>query len=158
MTEAMLLVDDGSIVDSQILYRRISRVFVNWALAEGDVPPIPSQGFQDQNEQVARETFRLAGPCMSIGIELVLLGHNETPAALIEGMNGDGVVQLEAGQVRGLKSADGADWSHGIMANPTPEAPWHGVAFTASGRKRTGGMQSALARLARWVILPKPPA
>jgi len=150
--------DDTGISDDEELYRRIRPDIVHWSLADNGVPPVPRQGFQDYPAEKAQREFNLPGACMSVDRNLVLVERGHSVETLVEGYESYGVVSIEAGAVRSLKGPKGEDYSQGVMANPRPSAPWHAVVFCRAGGKKSKGMENALARIARWVILPARPA
>lgn len=152
-------VDDvDGIPDGAVLYRHVSSK--NLAPGKVDVnglPMIGSQAFQDRPEDVARQ-MGYAGPCLSVGVAALLEGVGG-PQRLLAGLEArpgelHGVVALLAGEVRRLCGVDGSELAQGIMLGPGG-FPGHAVIFSMVGGKKTGGMQKALARLARWEIPPR---
>lgn len=63
-----------------------------------------------------------------------------------------GVAAVRAGDLRSLSRKNGEPCPHGVMADPTPEEPWHGVTFKTSGKPRIKGEREAIADRAFWVI------
>jgi hypothetical protein len=106
--------DDESISDEEILYRRIPVKFVRWdSLSSDGAPKIPNQGFQDYPDIDARTRFNLPGACMSVGLDAVLAAHNEPPTRLLVGFDADGLVALQAGEMRALRGPKGDHWGQG---------------------------------------------
>lgn len=154
MTEEVGFQDDDTISDDSLLYRRIYPGFINWSKVQlGEHPKIPSQGFQDYPEDRAREEFGLPGACMSVDLGYILDEHGLSPADLLEGYVGYGLVVLNVGQLRHLKGPNGQDWTQGVVRDPRPGAPWHSVTFARSGKK-TNSMRNAISGIARWVVVP----
>jgi hypothetical protein len=149
--------DAAGIPDDAVLYRRIRPGIVTWpALDSEDEPSIPRQGLQDYPDVLAREKFELPGACMSVAREKVLSDYGYAPKKLIEEYPTYGVISMTAGAVRQLGSAPpGIDWRQGVMPDPRPpDEPWHAVVYWPGGKK-TRGIETALAKVSKWVILPQ---
>lgn len=144
------LVDDrAGLPDDLVIYRRVGPRFIDWS--EGP-PRATSGGFQDYKTADAAY-LGLAAPCMSIADRRQLVEPDRMVATY--GL-AYGVVWMLAGELRALRDAGGNDVGQGLMRDPTRVEPWHCVAFTADGRKKSKGMKSALAELAmgRWAVTP----
>ena len=150
--------DVDKIANDAVLFRRITPSFVHWdGLQSAGTPQVPRQGFQDYPEQIARQRFNLPGACMSVAVQYILIDEGYDPEKLIIGYPGYGVAAINAGVMRTLESPTGANWTQGVMWNPTDDEPWHAVVFCQNGGKKTTGMQGAIAGTATWTILPNPP-
>ncbi len=142
--------DDPGIPAEEILYRRVPVQWIDWD-AEQNGPRIKRAAFQDYPAERAAD-LNLPGPCMSVGLSSILDEHGVDPADLLTdwGRESYGLASVRAADVR-------LNNDQGIMPWPTQAEPWHGVVFSKKGPKRTGSMQSQLARAAVWVVLPDRP-
>jgi hypothetical protein len=151
---ASLLDEPKAVPDDEILYRRIPPLFLNWSQASNGVPLIPSQGFQDVPDEMARTEYGLPKACMSVDVHSILTEAGSKPIDLLIGLDNYGLARFQAGDARNLKTQSGEDWSQGIMLDPLPDKPTHAVVFSLSGIKKSKGAQKALARAAEWEIAP----
>ncbi|MGH9893857.1 MAG: hypothetical protein ACREA0_18105 [bacterium] len=139
--------DDAQIADDDLLYRRISRLWIDWSpVKDSGQPRIRRAAFQDFKEAEA-QARGLPGACMSVGVASVLQQNGREPMDLLEGWGeGYGLASLLVRDVRARKQ--------GVTMSPTPDEPWHGIVFSMEGPKRTGSMEKGLAEVARWVHIP----
>lgn len=159
ITPEGLIDDTAGISDGAILLRRIPPREIDWGRLNADGSPhIRSGAFQDLGMDRARE---LGYPrrCMSVGLKQVLDQLGEAPSVLLKVLTGPvegwGVAALTVRAVRYLKAANGADIPQGVAAMPTTAEPWHAVVFSTTTPDKTPAMKKALAREARWIVLPQ---
>lgn len=120
--------DDPSIADSERLFRRIPRTWVDWD--ESGNPTISSAAFKD--------------PELSINIESVMIRDGRPPDDAVRGYPGYGLAAITAGSARVLGQQ--------VARDPIDEEPAHGV---VCGPKKRGGIAAKLRDGARWVIAPR---
>jgi hypothetical protein len=142
--------DDPEILDDDVLYRRISDMWIDWStLDDLDRPRIRRAAFQDFSKAEANRRG-LPRACMSVAVRSVLSEHGQDPIDLLQGWGeAYGLASISVREVRAREQ--------GAMMSPTPEEPWHGVVFSKVGPKRTGAMEKGLAGVAQWVHIPDPP-
>jgi hypothetical protein len=153
------LIDDESILDTDLLYRRVS-----WQAAggrqkysPGECPPVKPNFFSDWPLPKAREAG-FAGTCMSMGLVSIIESDGLGPEAMLERLSDQstraeyGVVELQVGDLRRLIRHNGEICHHGVMRAATIMEPWHVVAFDLSHPGRPEACKKALTRVSRYVI------
>jgi len=145
--------DDQSdaIPDDVLLYRRIPPVGIDWTKRNmAGEPRLSGGGFQDYSAAKAAD-YGLPGPAMSVGLQSVLVQYGKEPGVMLDGFPDTyGLAGVRAGEVRAL--------NQGVMANPTEKEPWHAVVYSKDGKRRSPSVQTKIAQVARWVLLPADPA
>src|SRR6266568_7994270 len=136
--------DDESIDDNSILLRRVSPHHLNPAHVDADGRRrLTSQCFQDYSADAAKD-LGLPGPCMSVGLKLILQTEQRDPREMLRGFPQHGLAEVRAGDARHLTGPNGDNWAQGIMSNPTDSEPWHAVVFFVNTPKKTKGVMNAL--------------
>jgi hypothetical protein len=146
-------VDDvDGVPDDTILYRRVAwdKIGGRARSAKGVPARLNSNCFTDWSEEKAR-SVGLPGPCMSIGVSIVLDRLGIPSEDLLEDPE-QGLAYMTAGQVRHLVKGDGTPCPQGVMLCPTEREPWHGVVFDVNIRPRTDAVRKSVARVAAWSI------
>jgi hypothetical protein len=147
-----------AIPDGGIVYRRVTPDNIDWShTTDGstrdkgaDLPPrLKSGACQDYGEVKAAE-LGYPGPAMSVASAAKLEESGLGPEQLVAGYGASyGVVAFTAADLRVEQQ--------GIMLWPTEKEPWHSIVFSMVQKKKSGGVQSRLAAVAAWVIVPPEP-
>jgi hypothetical protein len=119
--------DDPSIPDSERLFRRIPRTWVDWD-ADGNAA-ISSAAFKDTE--------------LSVNLESIMARDSRPPEDAIRNYPGYGLAAITAAHARSLNQK--------VARDPLPEEPAHGVVY---GQKKKGGIGSKLRDAAEWVVRP----
>jgi hypothetical protein len=145
--------DPDGIPDEAILYRRVDwdKIGGIARAVSGVEPSLNGNCFSDYPESEAGN-LGFPGPCMSVGVSMVLDQLELPVGRLLQGFEGYGLASMRAGDLRVLKRADGTPCPHGVMLAPTDSEPWHGIVFDETTRPRKGGVQKAVCRIAKWEI------
>lgn len=145
--------DLEAVPDDALLYRRVDwdKVGGRQRTAPGEIPDLNANCFTDYPEARARE-LGYPGPCMSVGVSVVLAVKGYSPEDLLKGYEGYGLARVTAGDLRRLQRLDGTPCPQGIMLVPTEVEPWHGVVFDQVRRPRQKPVSKAIARVGAWEI------
>ncbi|SRR6266511_1051739 len=147
-------VDDvEAIPDDAVLYRRVPWDMIGGKAKcpRGARATLNENCFTDWPDAKARQVG-LPGPCMSVGVSVVLDQHNKPAATVLDSYTDFGLAWVRAGDLRRLERADGTPCPQGIMLCPTEREPWHGVVFDMKSRPRGGAAKKAIVRIADWLI------
>ena len=142
-------VDDPTILDSEVLYRMVNAQTVRWQ--DGAAIRVQTNAFRDQSPQRA-VSMGYRAVAVSVFLGSVMSENGIEPAHLIQDprwQGGYGVASITAEQVR--------NEGQGIVRDPKPGSPAHGLVFTKSGPKKTMGQSKALARNSLLIIPPTGP-
>ena len=138
--------DDLTIPDTEILYRRASPGSFEW---HGDeLRRVTSFAFQDQSKDKTRAAGYPA-VAMSVHLATTLENHRISPATLLEGYDGYGLVSLTAGLARAN--------NQGVQRDPLSDDPSHALVFALENVKKNSKQKNQLAMGAEIVIEPPNP-
>jgi len=145
--------DVESVPDDVLLFRRVDwdKIGGKSRSPKGVHAQLNGNCFTDWPDQKAREAG-YPGPCMSVGVSIVLDQHGRHPSAMLEDLSEYGLAFVTAGALRNLVRADGTACPQGIMLCPTEREPWHGVVFDLESRPRPKSVQKSIAKVAGWII------
>lgn len=124
--------DDKTILDEELLYRRIPPDFCRWDEDLGVARPI-SAAFSDHKN----------GSPMSVVLASELNAAGRDPASLVVNFPGYALVTVTAALVRSL--------GLGIIRSPLAEEPAHAEIFG----KKTDSIRKKLRCAAAWVVAPE---
>ena len=141
-------VDDATISDDEILYRRIK--LPDWLHPTdrdaGGHPVIRGTlAFQDFTEAMAAK-WGLPAPAMSVGLASVIAQQGHDASVMIAARPGYGVASVLASEVREL--------DQGIQRHPTETEPWHAIVFCLHRKTKNDAQKTRLGEKAAWVIPP----
>ncbi|GAB4135358.1 MAG: hypothetical protein Tsb009_01510 [Planctomycetaceae bacterium] len=125
------LIDDSSIPDEAILWRRIPPNWVVFDQKTNQLRP-SSQSFDNHRD----------GSGMSVVLANEVIANGRSEENVLEGHEGFGLVAINAGLARKLNQK--------IVRDPLPDEPAH---MEICGDK-TKGVKKAFARAAVWIVKP----
>lgn len=146
-------VDQAEILNDDVVYRRVSWQHLGGKERNeiGAVVALSPNVFRDQSVEEAQRRG-LPGPCMSVGLRSILLANQKGPNYLLEGFPDYGLAEVQVGELRRLRKADGSSVAQGLMLNPTVEEPWHVVVFDRTTGKKSAAVSKAITRVATWAV------
>lgn len=130
--------DDPSILDDEVLFRRI--------------PPL--HHFFDENEQRYRPSSAAFeddddGDPMSVYLSTVILRENRQPESVLAGHEGYSLASITAGLARACDQT--------VHRDPLPEELSHAVVCGEKRKPKNTSPRKKFARAAAWVVLNAPP-
>jgi hypothetical protein len=145
--------DADAVPDEAILYRRIvwDKIGGRGKYPQGAAGHLNGNCFTDWSAEKADQEG-LPGPCMSVGVSIVLDSLGYPAEKILDGYPECGLACITAGALRTLTKADGTPCPQGIMLAPTEKEPWHGVVFDPSGGQRGRAARNAIATVADWIV------
>jgi hypothetical protein len=145
--------DQVGVPDEALLYRRVDwdKIGGRSRCPVGETGKINGNCFTDYPLDRAT-AMGYPGPCMSVGVDVVLKEHGQKAAKLLEKCEGYGLACVTAGDLRRLTRPDGSPCPQGVMLSPTEVEPWHGVVFDITDGQRKTSVCKAIARIAKWAI------
>ncbi len=146
-------VDDQSIPDDALLYRRVDwdKVGGRSRTLTGQEARINSNCFADYPAAKAME-LGYPGPCMSVGLSTVMEELQVPPTIMLDGYEGYGLTVTRVGDLRYLKKGNGDSGPQGVLKSPTEREPWHCVVFDVFERPRKEACKKAIAKVSLWQV------